>query len=348
MNRATALAAGAAGVVAVALLVAAVVPGVVANPEEDAPARPGPVRLNDVSIARGPVGGETATLQVETRLEHRGPPADNVTVEFRAVDDDSGLLATTETVDVGTVRREGEVVVRANLSVRREGSYRIETYVYRDGSRIDEGRRTVAGLEALEPDYADTGVQFTRSEVLPAVSVSVVDAGSNASTGDGSARRVTLGVAASLTNRADEPAGDLRVELIARQADSNLVADRTAVEVSGIRPGRTDEADAELTVPDDYNYYVDAVLYRDGVVVDTARTVANLDPEERLDPNVTVRDRELDVSDFEGGGRAGQGATPTPAPTEAAGGGAPGFGPVVAVAALALLGAALLVRRWSA
>jgi hypothetical protein len=347
MNRVTALAAATAGVVAVALLAAVAVPGAVANPAEEGPTRPGPVRLNDVSIARGPVGGETATLQVETRLEHAGPPAENVTVEFRAVDDDSGLLETSRSVDVGTITREGEVTVRTNLTVRREGSYRIETYVYRNGTRIDEGRRTVAGLEALQPDYVDTAVGFTRSEVVSPIAVSVVDAGETGPNASGRAR-VTLGVAASLTNEGDEPSGDLRVELVARQADSNLVADRTSVDVPTIRPGRTEEATAELTVADEYNYYVDAVLYRDGVIVDSARTVANLAPEERLDPDVTVRERELDVSDFEGGGRGDDDLQPTGTPTESTAGGAPGFGPVGAVAALALLGAGLLARRWSA
>ncbi len=47
--------------------------------------------------------------------------------------------------------------------------------------------------------------------------------------------------------------------------------------------------DASASVPNDYNYYIDAVLLRDGVVIDTARGAANLNPTERLRENVTRR-----------------------------------------------------------
>jgi PGF-CTERM protein len=333
MDRGTSLAAVAAGVLALSVLAAAAVPGVLADPGDD-PVRPGRVELADLSIAKGSVGGATATLQVEARLEHYGNPTSNVTVTFRAVDAESGLLVAERSVDVGDLREDREVPVGTTLSVPREGGYRIETVVYRDGQRLSAGRRTLQGLDALTPDAAVTPVRFARSEVVAPVSISVARAGED---------RTTLRVSAALTNGGDEPSGDLRVELVARQADSNLVADRASVAVGAIRPLRTAEATANLTVPTDYNYYVDAVLYRDDIVVDTARTVANLDPEERIEADTTVRERELDVSEFERG-REGRAAEETPVATTS--GGAPGFGPVVVVAALGSV--ALLARRWSA
>jgi len=338
MNRVSAFAAGAVGVVAVALLVGAVVPGALADPTDDGPTRPGHVSIAEVNIAPGEVTGQSAVLQVETRLDHRGNPTSNVSVLFRAVDAESGMVATTQRVDVGSLEDEGERPVRANLSVERQGGYRIETVVYRDAQRIDTGGRQVSGLSALTPDGARTAVRFTEAEALPPLSFSIAEGGDN---------RTTLDVQASLTNNGDAPSEDLRVTLILRQAESNIVAARTDVDVGTIQSLRTETAGAELTVPAGYNYYIDAVLWKDGVMVDTARSAANLDPSETISVNETRRDVELEVSDFEDGpGRDRPRPTGEPQATAGSDTSAPGFGVVVAL--VALLGAALLARRRSA
>ena len=339
MNRETALAAAAVGLVAVALLVAAAVPGVLADPTDDRFANPGHVAIREVAIDRDPVEvtAETATLTVRTDLSHHGNPTGNVSLRVRAVDAESGLVATTRTVDVGTLREDGEVTVPANLTVPREGGYRIEAVAYRDRQRVDEAAREIRGLEALTPPYARTAVRFAASETLPAVSFSVADAGQN---------RTTLGLDAWLTNGGDATSENLSVTFVLRQADSNIVAARETVSVGGLRPGRTASVSARATVPTEYNYYIDAVLWKDGVMVDSAQSAANLNPTETISVNQTQNEVELEVSDFETDRDNGE---RTPA---AAGGGTtsqntPGFGP--AAAAAALLAAALLARArgWS-
>jgi PGF-CTERM protein len=337
MNRETALAASAAGVVAITLLVAAIVPGVLADPTDRGPLPPGRVTLaDDLALAPSAVNGQTATLHVETRLQHYGNPANNVSVRFRAVDAESGLVETTRTVDVGNLTVDGERVVETNLTVRRDGGYRIETVVFRDTERVDSGTTTVRGLEALTPAYAQTSVGFTDSDVLSPVSVSVADTADN---------RTTLVLSASLTNRGDDASEDLQVTLVLRQADSNIVADRQTVDVGTIRPGRTATAETRLTVPSNYNYYVDAVLWKDGVMVDTARSVANLDPQRRIQVNETVEDVEFRVEDFESDSGGESGSRDGPQTTTATETASPGFGAGVAV--VALLVSVLVARRWS-
>jgi PGF-CTERM protein len=335
MRRETALAAGAAGVVVLSVVVAVSIPGALADPSTDRPIRPGPVDIAEMDIAAGDVTGESVTLTVETRLSHRGPPARNVSLRLQAVDSESGLVATTREVAVGDIADEREVAVRTNLSVEREGGYRVRAVVYRDGQRVDSGARELAGLEALTPPYARSSVRFADAEALPPVSFSVVSTGGN---------RTTLALQAALTNGGDDTPQDLRVTMTLRQADSNIVAGRTSVPVGSIRPGRTETVETRLAVPSGYNYYVDAVLWRDDVVIDSARGAANLDPTETISVNETRRDVELRVSDFsrgDGEDRPAPAATGTPA----AGGSAPGFGVVVAL--VAVVAAALLARRKS-
>ncbi|MFB6233626.1 MAG: PGF-CTERM sorting domain-containing protein, partial [Haloarculaceae archaeon] len=318
----------------VALLVALLAPGALSGPPSER--NPGHVEIADATIQPQAVGGQTATLRINTTLRHRGPPTPNVSVRLQAIDAESGLLATTKRVRVGTLTGERERIVPVSLDVEREGGYRIETVVYQDGRRVDTGRQQVNGLQALVPTYARTPVGFVDERTLPPLGVSVREAGE---------ARTRLAVTALLTNRGSTRLANVSVDLIVRQADSNLVADRASADVTTIRPGRTEGTTMTVSVPSDYNYYIDGVLRKDGVIVETVRTAVNLDPTERIAVNETRRDVELEVSDFEreerttdGEGMSGERGD------EASGASTPGFG--LPVAALALLIAGLLARRY--
>jgi len=324
------LAGGAAVVAAVALLAAAVVPGAVAVPDDD-PIRPGPVHVVDADIATGEITGQTAELELYATLEHRGNPAENVTVRFEATDAESGLLEAAEEVAVGDLTAEGERRVSTTLTVPREGGYELEGVVYRNGTRVDEFTRQVSGVEALTPAYAESNVRFVDDPVLEPVTVSIADAGEN---------RTTLELGSWLTAAGPSEADSLSVTFIVRQAESNVVAARTSVDAGGLREGRSEMTTAEVSVPSDYNYYVDAVLTRDGVIVDTAGGVVNLDPTETIERDQTEREVEFDASDFESDDASPDRPRETEAGTAAQ---TPGFGPVVAV--VALLSAGLLARR---
>lgn len=324
-------------VLAVSIAAAVLVPGVLADrSREERPAR---LRIVETTLSAETVTGETATLDVRTALEHEGGTSSNVTVVYRAIDSDTGLLETTTRRELGTLSTAGEVTASGNLTVEREGGYRIETRVYRDGRRVEGGRTSVSGVGTLEPAYASSRARFHRFEGLGTLrplqyTVREVQDG-----------RVTIEVTAFLTNTGDEPAADLRIAVQARQADSNVVADRGTVTVSGIEPGRTATPSTTLTVPDEYNYYLDGLLYRDGVIVDTTQSAANLRPTEVIHPNQTRREIGLQVEDFERDGAAGRPEqTPPPEPVESS---EPGFGVMVAVVAILLFIGAGLVRRWS-
>ncbi|MEA1930775.1 MAG: PGF-CTERM sorting domain-containing protein [Euryarchaeota archaeon] len=323
----------AAIVVVVASGVAAVaVPDALADPTDDL--RPGNLDIEEVPISPGAVTGETATLGVEARLSHFGNPTENVTVLFRATDSESNLVATERRVDVGLLEGDRETPVRANLTVDREGGYRIETIVFRDGERVDVATRSVSGLEALTPAYAESNVEFADTGAVQPVSVAI---------GSADDSEVRLDLSGALTNEGDAQTSDLEVTFTARQAESNVVADRVTVPVGDIRAGRTATVDAEVSVPNEYNYYVDAVLWRDGVHVDSAQSVANLNPSERISADETEEEVAFEASDFESepGEETARDRGEANTSEET-----PGFG--LAVGLVALLATALLARRRSA
>lgn len=291
MNREKALLATAAVVVVLALLAAASVPGVLADRDE--PLRPAIVEHRGSAITADAVTGERVTLGVQTVLGHRGGPARNVTVRVQAYDVESGILVTEARTRLDTLDEEREYDATTPVTVPREGAYRIETTVYVDGERRERGRQTVSGLGTLVPERERTTVRFqdfeTRATTIPSITYSID------SVRDG---RATLDVLAYLTNAGDDPEAGLELAVLARQAESNIVADRATVSVGEIGPGETHTPGVSLSVPDEHNYHLDAILRRGEVIVATASAPASLDPTETVPRNRTTREVGLDTSEF--------------------------------------------------
>ena len=333
MDTRTALLAAAAALLVASAVGAVAVPGAITDPRETNEP-PGRIDVAGATVSPGEVRGETAELRLGTDLRHRGGTVENVTVRHRAIGSESGLLVDETTVEVGDVDFDGERTVNGTVDVEREGGYRIETVVFADGQRREEQTTRVAGVAALTPDYADTRVGFTEGAVWPTVAVSVVEADNETA---------TLSTSISVTNRGDGPSEDLDLRVFLRQSESNVIAAEAAETVDTVRPGRTDTVTATVEVPAGYNYYVDAALFDDDVLVDETQGVANLNPRETISPNETVRDVAFSVEDFERDDVGGDGADGARRDDGASDDSTPGFGPLVALVALVV--AALTARR---
>ncbi|KAA9407172.1 PGF-CTERM sorting domain-containing protein [Haloarcula hispanica] len=333
MRRETLLTGGVVVVVLTMLIGATAVPGALSEPQDDV--RESYLDLRETTIEPASVDGQTVTLSIDARLSHRGGPAENVTVETRAIDADTGLVATTTRQSVGTIEGEREVSVRSNITVERAGGYRIDTIVYEDGDRVETGQQSVQNVDALTPAYARSSVTFQRFENagVPLDSITYrIDGVSD--------NRTTLNVSVYVTNAGNDPSDDLSLRLRARQADSNVIADESTVRVGQIRPGRTEIVRTQLTVPDGYNYWLDGMLLSDGVIVGTESSPANLHPTERLQENETRQEVGFQSSDFEQDRPEGQDMD-EPQQTMAEEG--PGFTALAGL--IAVLASALLIAR---
>jgi len=330
---------GAIGAVVLTMVVGMVaVPGVLADPPEEL--RESRLEMQQPYIEATAVGGETVTLSLSARLAQRGGPADNVTVETRAVDTETGLVETTERLSLGTLDGDRDVPYTKNITVEREGSYRIETEVYADGRRATTHSGTVSNLDALVPASARSAVRFHEfddaSADLEAISYRIVDVRDNES---------RLDVTTYLTNTGDDAAGGVEVQVRARQAESNVIADADTVTVGEIRPGRTRTVSTELTVPDGYDYWLDGILSSDGVIVGTERSVADLDPTETLRANTTTRETGFRSDDFVRRTESRDDRDPSNEESQlTTGGSGPGFTVGTGLAAL-VLAALVAIRR---
>jgi hypothetical protein len=332
--RPDALLAGAAvATLLLAVAAAALVPGFLAEPTADADSPPARIDVEETTLAAGEVTGETATLVTTVHLRHRGGAAENVTVVTRATGDD-GLVADTTTRELGTVETDGERQARTSVVIPREGDYEVETLLYVDGERTDAARASVTGVGALTPPYVDSDVEFHQFRRRPSVEYTVQSAGDD---------EVTLEVASYLTNGGDDAESDLSLVVTARQADANVVAARAERSVGTVEPGRTAAPTVRLRVPDGYDYYLDATLWRDGVILGSTRAAANLDPAETLSVGESSREVQFEAGDFETA-NAGPAREADEGAPEAASRDGPGLGVGAAVVALVV---ALAARRWS-
>lgn len=314
---------------AAVVLVVGVVAGAAVSVYTEEPVSEGDVRVTETDVSLGNVTGETAELATVVRLTHRGGVTENVSVVVRAVRTDTGLLAVEERTDVGTLEGNGETAVDVPLVVEREGDYELKVAVYEGDRRVDSGSKRVSGVGSVEPEYATSNLRFHRFPFQPAVEFSV------ASAGDG----VELRTVSYLTNEGDTSETS-RLVVKARQAGSGIVAAEESANVD-VAAGSTATPTVRLTVPDGYDYYLDATLWQGDSIVATHRSAANLDPNETVETNRTVRDTGLRVEEFETNRREfddDQGSNETAAPSE----GQPGFGALVALVALA---AVVIARR---
>ncbi|MFQ3295761.1 MAG: PGF-CTERM protein [Halobacteriales archaeon] len=339
MKRETALIAALVAVVVASALALLLIPGALGDPGDERDVPSGRLHVVEMPIEVGTVSKQTATLTVNAKLQHRGPSMENVSVVIRAIDEERGVVETKTRVDLGTVEEETEVPATATLTVDRQGAYRFEVIAYTDGKRVPggDGSRVIEGIGSLEPTYEQSSIEFQRfensEESLPSIGYSIAD------TGDGT---VTLALSTRLINGGTQQAGDLTLVLLARQADSNVIADRTTVQVGQIQPGQTRPTEAELTVPDDYNYYLVGLLKRDDVIVDTTRSAANLDPNKTtVVVNETTQEDSFDAGDFDSSDDEEPPERETR--TESGGGSGPGFG--IGIALIALLAVATLAAK---
>ena len=344
----------AAVVVVVAALTTLALSGAVADPGEPeteaAIDDAGAASLLEVTFAADEVSGETATLSVDTHLEHAGEPVENVTVEHRIEDTDSDLVVEETVREVGTLDGESEMTVTDAIDVPRDGTHQVQTTLKTDGTRSETVTHRLSGVDSLTPAYADTGLEFHRYTGaladVPAIQYSVE------STSDD---RVELEAESYLTNAGDEHAEDLELELIVRQADSNIIADSATVELDDVEPGDTIAPSADLEVPDEYAYHLDGILWLDGTIVATDRASADLRPnatdgdeldadefgDDEADEFETVEE-DAEVHDDEAEDAADSHVVDDEE-AEDHGDGTPGFG--LAVAAAALLAAIAFARR---
>jgi len=269
----------------------------------------GSMEITGIEVAPVAVTAGDVTLNVSVSVERTsGSGAGRPTLIVRAIDTGTGLRVNESSGEIALVGGGGAIIASSDIVLPRRGSYRLEAQVFEDGKRRASGELTVSSLERLPPDDARTTATMVDMDFI----VRSVAQG-----------RATIMAEVSFTNEGSEPSLPLSIEVKAREFDAGLLGDRQWTTLDPVRPGATVVRNVTLSVPDQYNYEVEAVLWRGDVIVERGSRPLLLVPNATKESGGTeFTTRTIRTGEFVVPTDTGQ-STGLPAPTRAPGFGAP-------------------------
>jgi hypothetical protein len=284
------------------------------------------VAVTDISVGADRVTGGEVTLNVTTELQNvRGVSTGVSRVRLRAYDTASGLVAAEQTDDAGFLGVLGSGSVTQIITLPRTGSYRLVSTVFENGQRKGQGEKTVYSLERLTPDVQEIGLSITDIDFL----VKKV-------AGD----RATIQTDIYFTNDNRVPSGAFDIEVKAKEEDARLLADKQRAHIESIQPDATRVSSVSLSVPDQYNYVIEVLVWKNDTIVKRGEGYVRLRPGMMVKNDSQFVTKKIETSQFvqEPAGMAGYPAGAYGVPVTKS----PGFDAPLALAVLGAL--ALLVH----
>ncbi len=299
---------------------------------------PSSLSIRDVDVKPVEVTSAEVIANVTAYIDHNGGKMQNASMLIRAISSGTGLLETQVSTPIPQVEPDTPktIAVSANLKVERNGGYNLNILLFDNGSITDSGSVSISGLDALTPELKQSGV------VLSNIDFTVSNV---------SADRVSIKSDIYLENKGADASENLNVIVKAREAASNLLADKTGTETGIIASEATAVKSVQLVVPDGYNYMVVVELWRRDTLINSWEKPVLLAPTKTVPQGSTEKNINIEVSKFQREGVSGMpsGAgypypmvTPTYAPAPYPVPKTPGFEIFAAVSALLI---AFVLRR---
>jgi len=296
-------------------------------PEKRVP--PSNLNIRDVDVKPVVVTSSQIVVNVTAYINHAGAKTQNATMLIRAISSDTKLLQTQVSAPIPEIESEMEktLAISTNLNLERNGGYDLNILLFDNGSIMDSGSVSISGLNALTPMSKLSGVTLSNIDFTV----------SNVSTG-----KVSIKSDIYLENKGPQASENLKVTVKAREATSNLLADKTGTETGIIVNETTAVKSVVLTVPEGYNYMVVVELWKGDTLINSWEKPVLLAPTKTVPKESVEKQTNIEVSKFvrEGGavpGYAVPGVTMTPAPMYAGAPKEPGFEIFAAISALLIV-----------
>ena len=180
---------------------------------------------------------------------------------------------------------------------------------------------TVYNLERLTPDIQETGL-----------SISDIDFLVRKVTGD----RAEIQTDVYFTNDNRAASGEFDIEVKAKEEDAQLLADKQKAHVESIQPDATRVSSVTLSVPDQYNYVVEVLVWKNETIVKRGEGNVRLRPGVQVAKDTQFVTKQIETSKFVQASGSAYAGGPAPVPTTKS----PGFAAplvLIALGSLALL-----------
>ncbi len=264
---------------------------------------PSNLNIRDVDVKPVVVTSSQIEVNVTAYINHAGAKTRNATMLIRAISSDTKLLQTQVSAPIPEIDSELEktLAISTNLNLERNGGYDLNILLFDNGSIMDSGSVSISGLNALTPMSKRSGV------ILNNIDFTV----SNVSTG-----KVSIKSDIYLENRGPQASENLKMTVKAREATSNLLADKTGTETGVIANETTAVKSVVLAVPEGYNYMVVVELWKGDTLINSWEKPVLLAPTKTVPKESVEKKTNIEVSKFvrEGGASQGYGAPGYAAP----------------------------------
>jgi hypothetical protein len=288
------------------------------------------VAVTSITVGARNVTGSEVTLDVTSEIQNTyGVSSGIARVQLKAYDTSSGLVIDEKNSDAGFLGIRGSGSVTQTIVLPRKGSYRLVSTVFENGQRKGQGELTVYSLDRLTPDIEETGLAITDIDFL----VRKV-------TGDRAAIQTDI----YFTNNNRVPSGVFDIEVKAKEEDAKLLADKQRARVESIQPDATKVSSVTLSVPDQYNYVVQVLVWKNETIILRGEGNVRLRPGMQVSRDTQFVTKQIETSKFvqDSGGVAGYvSSVPQPYPTTKS----PGFSALSVPAAFGILTLLMYLRR---
>jgi len=279
--------------------------------------------ITGMDVGADATTGSTVLLNVTTAVTNQlGFGNGDLTFSLKAYDTGTGLVAAKREDRAGGLGKGQTARVSQGITLPRQGSYRLVVTIFEGQSQKTQGEITVSNLERLPTDRDRVGVEIQDIDFI----VKGVTNG-----------RATIESDIYFTNEGAVTSSPYDVEVRAREMDAHLIADKQWTKVDPMEPETTSIKGVELSVPDQYNYVVEVLLWQDQVIMKRGEGTVLLRPGSTLSGGEYFVTKKIETSRFIAETPLSQRPVELATPKAQ-----PGF---EIAAALAGLGAALGLRR---
>jgi hypothetical protein len=284
-----------------------------------------PFSIRDVDVKPLEVTSAQIEVNVTAYIDRGDGKTNNPTMQIRVINSDTRLLETEVFAPIPQSDGGKTVTASQRLKVNRNGNYELIIMLYNNKSIRDSGAVAIKGLSALTPAAKTSDIMLTNIDFVI----------TGASAGRASVRPDVY-----LENRGVSASDNLNMVVKARQAESNILADKGSTETGTIASEATAVRSVQLEVPDGYNYMVVVELWKGDVQINTWEKALMLAPTKTVPKESQEKKMNIEVSKFVREG----GAQPVPAAGMAYGAPSatqmksePGFEAIAAIAALVMV-----------
>jgi len=272
-----------ASILIISLVILVVGGDIIFIPEQKPYQPPSYITIREVDVKPLDITDSFVDINITAYLNHAGGKTNNASMIIRAINRDAGLLISQGSTSIPEIEYDKTILTYQNLRIDRDKNYELRILLFDNGSVQDSGSINVQGLSVLTPKTKDNKIVMSNIDFI----VGGVDAS-----------RVSINPDIYLENIGSDVSKNLKLIVKAREADSNLLADKTTSETGEIKSEATIIKTVQLKVPDKYNYMVVVELWNDDILTNTWEKPVLLAPTKTLPKESQEKRVNIEVSKF--------------------------------------------------